>query len=946
MLELLYLVCIAPLEFCMQIILRWGFYTTASYGLALILMSLAVNTVILPIYNKVEGWQEEERALKARMAPMETMIREVFKGQERFAMISTLYRQHGYSQFMTLRASIGVLLQIPFFFAAYHLLSNMEALHGVSFGPIRDLGAPDELFVIGVFSINVLPILMTVVNLVSAFFYTHDLSRRDKIQLYGMAALFLVLLYNSPAALTFYWMLNNVYSLGKNIVEKDWMKRKGWKDVVQKAQAMSVRLNGLEHLGVVALLSSLGFAAAKVLGLITEQGRFLEHKAVLMPLLKSSVSLVILLFLLLLLAWVLQKRFSCLLWFLFALASAAVWEHGIHYQHAMRLTAAFLLTVLFYRTGRFSKLTQRLAERFRTDELNMLDSRALLLMALLVFAYTPARLMLADQSFASIHTFAFLTVGILLAVTVPLLVFNACRNDIRVIFSFLVCSLSFVFVVYTFFVVRDYGILDAYAFERASLIKLRWYKYVDMAVCLPILGIVAFLFYKNRVLLGRLLAVALTMTIALGGISYARLLFAEPETVAATQTGPQKHLRLSRTSPNVLVVMLDAFTGDHIGNIMKEHPHLLASFEGFTWFPDTISAAESTHMSLPAIIAGEGMACYSLTRDDGRSLEEKIGKGVDDFVSKLRARGFSTKIAASNNIDYIAGKRYVEHAICKDYAAAYHGKTSGREEYIPGIFAASYGLFEAAPWSLRKNIYRKGRWFFSGNSALDRCVEHYSVLERLADMTSIDNGGASYNLFINELAHLPWSISKETLRPMDGDPYPETVEIMEMRGGLIPEHYYSEMAALKMMGEFFDFLKRENVYDNTLIVMVSDHCSGDSQPLSQTFGNPSPKRALITYSGRPNALYMVKGFQERGSLRIDGTPMATSDTRAIVEAAVNGEAFVPPSSDRVRYHALGGWHRGRHPKNVYKLDTLWKISGPKLNRESWKKIKPESLARP
>ena len=69
MLELLYLVCIAPLEFCMQIILRWGFYTTASYGLALILMSLAVNTVILPIYNKVEGWQEEERALKARMAP-------------------------------------------------------------------------------------------------------------------------------------------------------------------------------------------------------------------------------------------------------------------------------------------------------------------------------------------------------------------------------------------------------------------------------------------------------------------------------------------------------------------------------------------------------------------------------------------------------------------------------------------------------------------------------------------------------------------------------------------------------------------------------------------------------------------------------------------------------------------------------------------------------------
>ena len=75
MLDLIYLICIAPLEFCMRHILDWGFDLTKSYGLALIFMSLAVNTVILPIYNKVEGWQEEERALKARMAPMETMIR-------------------------------------------------------------------------------------------------------------------------------------------------------------------------------------------------------------------------------------------------------------------------------------------------------------------------------------------------------------------------------------------------------------------------------------------------------------------------------------------------------------------------------------------------------------------------------------------------------------------------------------------------------------------------------------------------------------------------------------------------------------------------------------------------------------------------------------------------------------------------------------------------------
>ena len=40
---------------------------------------------------------------------------------------------------------------------------------------------------------------------------------KSKIQVYAMAAIFLVFLYNSPACLLFYWTLNNLFSLGKNI---------------------------------------------------------------------------------------------------------------------------------------------------------------------------------------------------------------------------------------------------------------------------------------------------------------------------------------------------------------------------------------------------------------------------------------------------------------------------------------------------------------------------------------------------------------------------------------------------------------------------------------------------------------------------------------------------------------------------------------------------------
>ena len=276
MLDFLWLIFIAPIEFCMKAVFEGGYALTHSSGLALIGVSLVVNTAVLPIYNKAEGWQEEERALKKRMEPKEKMIRRCFRGQERFAMISTLYRQSGYSPLMTLRASIGILLQIPFFLAAYLLLSNMTALDGVSFGPIRNLGAPDGLLSIGSVHINVLPILMTAINLFSAFFYTHGLSKRDKIQLYGMAAIFLVLLYNSPAGLTFYWTLNNIYSLCKNIVQKDWMKRPGWEEAKQwlagarerlghRLASLWTRVLRLEA-PVFVLLGIIGAAACAMLG--------------------------------------------------------------------------------------------------------------------------------------------------------------------------------------------------------------------------------------------------------------------------------------------------------------------------------------------------------------------------------------------------------------------------------------------------------------------------------------------------------------------------------------------------------------------------------------------------------------------------------------------------------------------------------------------------------
>ena len=182
MFDFIYTLLIAPLEYWMHAALVWGYSHTEAWGPAIVVMSLAVNVVILPIYIKAEKWQEGERALRKSFEAKEAMIKRTFKGQERFAMISTMHRQAGYSPFLSLRSSLGFFLQIPFFFAAYHFLSHFEPLAGVSFLGIADLSKPDAMINLGAFSVNVLPILMTVINLASALVYTHNMTRRDKMQ--------------------------------------------------------------------------------------------------------------------------------------------------------------------------------------------------------------------------------------------------------------------------------------------------------------------------------------------------------------------------------------------------------------------------------------------------------------------------------------------------------------------------------------------------------------------------------------------------------------------------------------------------------------------------------------------------------------------------------------------------------------------------------------------
>ena len=161
-------------------------------GFCVIGVSVGVTLLCLPLYAVADKWQQIEHDKVKSMKPQLDRIKKCFSGDERYMMTTTYYRQCHYSPIMALRSSFGLLIQIPFFIAAYRFLSHLPALNGQSFLFIKDMGKPDNMFTIGSFSVNVLPIAMTLINCVSGIIYSKGHGLREKVQIFGMEVIKLI----------------------------------------------------------------------------------------------------------------------------------------------------------------------------------------------------------------------------------------------------------------------------------------------------------------------------------------------------------------------------------------------------------------------------------------------------------------------------------------------------------------------------------------------------------------------------------------------------------------------------------------------------------------------------------------------------------------------------------------------------------------------------------
>lgn len=211
---MIYEYTLQPIESTLEIAFIILIGVSQSPFISLVLLALLVRLVTIPLEKYASRAVNHQVEIEAVLSPQVDVIKKQWKGAQRHDAIKRLYGRYAYHPFLAIRNLAGIGVQLPFFIAAFFMLSNSDQLAGVSIPVLGALDQPDSLL----FSnIHLMPFVMTVVNIL-ALITVPRFTRKNMFQGIFISLIFLVLLYSSPLGLLIYWTASNLFSLASNFV--------------------------------------------------------------------------------------------------------------------------------------------------------------------------------------------------------------------------------------------------------------------------------------------------------------------------------------------------------------------------------------------------------------------------------------------------------------------------------------------------------------------------------------------------------------------------------------------------------------------------------------------------------------------------------------------------------------------------------------------------------
>ncbi len=696
---------------------------------------------------------------------------------------------------------------------------------------------------------------MTLINCIAGEVYTRGFAFKEKAQLYGMALLFLVLLYSSPAGLVLYWTLNNVFSLLKNIYYKI---KSPHKLKVLLWVAAGVLLFVIIYLNYYRIGGNA--RVRKILTLIFASGVFLLTA---FPLAAKRIKID-------LSAYLSEKE-----------------------SFALFLTASLLLTFV---SG--------------------------LLLPTNMIVSSPQEFSYVDR-YASPLFFVgnTLTQAVGFCLFWPLALYFLFSGAVKRIFAVTTSFAALCALVNAFIFPGKYGFISTALVFAHDVKHPLFESAINLgAIAAAALVVATVVKLKKTKMLTTLSALAAFSLFALSSLNALRISgafqslasYRKPEE-AAGATSVEPIFSLSTKGTNVVVLMIDRAISVLVPYIFDDYPALKAKYEGFTFYPNTVSFNGYTSLGSPPIFGGYESTPTAINARKDVPLIQKRNEALMMMPRIFDEHGFHVTAA---DLPYANDKWIPDMSIFAPYPNI---KTYVTDSFYTDLWCKEnnlvlptasgvlkrnmlwYSLLKTSPLLLREGIYGSGNWCaLTRNVALRKTINGYAVLDYLPRLVSIVDDDSNNALIMNNnTTHEGSSLQAPEYRPVSA--------VTEFGNGKYAKTvaYSINAATVMRLADWFQYMKDNGVYDNTRIIIVSDH---------------GPEENVVTRNHLPfeqdqfTAFLMVKDFNAKGDIKTDMTFMTNADVpslalKDLIENPVNPFTGNPITQDAKKepvYIAMSG----------------------------------------
>ena len=643
-----------------------------------------------------------------------------------------------------------------------------------------------------------------------------------------MAALFLILLYSSPSGLVLYWTLNNLFSLGKNILTKIRYNRKLW-----------------YYIGLVGVIVGGVFIIATA------------RKPVVIILMVGVMVLYILLPWLIKILWIFihstaffksDKNVNTL--FIFSILSIAV------------LLGFLIPSVLIASSVQEFSYTMQYRNPFFLLYITSLQSIGfVLLWPTIIYRLTNNRVK---------PIFSFIVFAFLICFVINVFVFQGNYGTLTGFLSF----------------ISDEALVHTLKEQVANMLLL-----CIAVVCIGFLlrgkfarGAIIF----AAILLTSVLMLSAinAFKISTGYKNVTKLIQIDKKNKSIGHL--ERVYGFSKTHKNVLIFMLDRMPGIFIPSIFEDFPALYEKFTGFTLYPNTISFGGHTYIGAPLLYGGYEYTpeAFRKNADPHRDMYNESLCVMPRLFSEARWNTVITDASLANH-SWIP-----DNSIFEPYSGVkalnLEGKYVGEWirkhniELQKNILPFSetlrnmirFSFIKASPYILRRYLYNNGRYLHSKTSAhgLFDFITKAAPIEFIKHDIDTHCNRNCFNLIVNNLPHTPISVQQAHL--FCSESFVKKCE-ERCKNEVTLNHYISDAYLFTIFGDMIDLLKENGVYDNTRIIFVADHACENLILNNSQFNTDFKNKALQQTYYMP--ILLVKDFNAEGSLKIDMTFMTNAD---------------------------------------------------------------------